>query len=106
MSGRIANGWELAKQSLSVLANDKKLLVFPIISSIACFLVIASFVVPLIFTIDWKSVSSSNGQQINVQFNQPAYYAWLFGFYFVNYFVIVFFNSALVACVHAQFKQG
>jgi hypothetical protein len=103
---RIANGWELAKQSCAVLANDKKLLVFPIISTIACALVMASFVVPLLLTIDWKTVTTSNSQQINVQFNKPAYYALVFAFYFVNYFVIVFFNSALVACVHEQFRGG
>ncbi len=106
MAGRIANGWELAKQSWSVLLADKKLLVFPLISSIACMLVLASFAIPLALNIDWHALANSKGQQVNVQFNNPTYYALLFAFYFVNYFVVVFFNAALVACVREQFRGG
>jgi hypothetical protein len=36
----------------------------------------------------------------------PLAYAILFAFYTVNYFVIVFFNSALVACAIIRFKGG
>ena len=35
--------------------------------------------------------------------NDPLWYVLLFAFYFANYFVIVFFNSALVSCVLARF---
>jgi hypothetical protein len=104
MAGRIANGWELAKQSWSVLLADKKLLVFPLISSIACMLVLASFALPIAFNVDWHALANNQGQQ--VQFNNPAYYALLFAFYFANYFVVIFFNAALVACVREQFRGG
>ncbi len=106
MAGRIANGWELARQSWSVLLADKKLLVFPLISSLACMLVLASFALPVAFNIDWHALAASKGQQVNVQFNNPTYYALLFAFYFANYFVVVFFNAALVACVREQFRGG
>jgi hypothetical protein len=36
--------------------------------------------------------------------NDPLSYILLFLFYFVNYFVIVFFNSALVACAIGRFR--
>ena len=38
--------------------------------------------------------------------NDLLAYAILFAFYFVNYFVIVFFNSALVGCAIIRFKGG
>jgi hypothetical protein len=106
MAGRIANGWELARQSWSVLLADKKLLVLPLISSIACMAVLASFAIPLALNIDWHALANSKGQQVNVQFNNPTYYALLFTFYFANYFVVIFFNAALVACVREQFRGG
>lgn len=101
MFDRISNGWELAKASLRVLRMDKELLVFPLVSSVCCLLVLASFVAPL-----W------NSQYAAVVFNDhqaphdPVAYLILFAFYFVNYFVIVFFNSALVACAIIRFKGG
>lgn len=105
MAGRIANGWSLAKQSCAVLASDKKLLIFPVISSVACLIVLTSFILPIVFAIDWQAVKSSNGSQVTAKLT-PAYYALLFAMYLVNYFVVIFFNSALVACVHEQFRGG
>jgi hypothetical protein len=103
--GRISNGWDLARQSWAVLMADKKLLVFPVVSSVVCLVVVASFLVPIAVTVDWNEVANSNQQNANVKF-QPAYYAVLFAMYLVNYFVMIYFNSALVACVHEQFRGG
>ena len=47
MFQRIANGWELARQSWEVLKLDKELLLFPLMSGIACLIVLASFAIPL-----------------------------------------------------------
>ena len=48
MFERTARGWALMKQSWRVLQLDKELLLFPILSTIACLLVMASFAAPLI----------------------------------------------------------
>jgi hypothetical protein len=99
MFGRISFGWELVVQSFRVLREDKRLIVFPLLSGISCMIVLASFAVPL-----W---GTSQAQAI---FNQrhlpkdPLAYVLLFLFYFANYFVIVFFNSALVACAIGRFR--
>lgn len=101
MFERIANGWELAKESFSILRMDKELLLFPLISGVACFFVLGSFAVPL-----WSSPYYSvvmNDHQVP---DDPIAYAVLFAFYVVNYFVIVFFNSALVACAIIRFRGG
>ena len=47
MFERIQNGWELMRQSWEVLKLDKELLLFPLISGIACILVMGSFALPL-----------------------------------------------------------
>src|SRR5688572_13230854 len=46
MFDRFSRGWELAGQSWHVLKRDKELVLFPILSGIACLLVVASFVLP------------------------------------------------------------
>lgn len=98
---RLANGWELAKESWHVLKLDKELLVFPLISGIACLIVLASFAFPL-WSTGYAGVIFDDGEIPN----DPVAYAVLFAFYTVNYFVIVFFNSALVACAIIRFRGG
>lgn len=101
MFERISNGIELARQSLSILREDKKLLIFPLLSSVACGAVLLSFLVPLWFT-PYADVIVEDHQVPQ----DPVAYALLFAFYFVNYFVIVFFNSALVSCAILRFRGG
>lgn len=102
---RIGNGWELAKQSWRVLMLDKELLAFPMISGFCCLLVTASFIVPLFLVGGFDAVISEDGLQEDATQN-PLVYLVTFAFYFVNYFVIIFFNSALVACAIIRFKGG
>jgi hypothetical protein len=101
MFERIGNGWELAKSSWSVLRQDKELVVFPLVSGIACLMVLASFGVPLWFS-DYRHVVFGDGERLQ----DPIAWVILFAFYTVNYFVIVFFNSALVACAMIRFRGG
>jgi len=105
MFDRFARSWELTKQSMAVLRQDKHLLIFPILSSIACLFILVSFAVPLALSIDWESVRQSSSANSETRFQmQPHYYPLLFLFYFVNYFVIAFFNSALIACAIRRFN--
>lgn len=102
MFNRISNGWELAKQSWQVLKLDKELLLFPLISGVACLMVLASFAVPLYSTQYFQTVMDEGGQVSQ----DPIAWVILFAFYFVNYFVIVFFNTALIACAIIRFRGG
>jgi hypothetical protein len=101
MFERMANGWELAKESLGVLQQDKKLLLFPLMSGAACLLILGSFALPLLHS-DYLQLILKDRQLPS----DPVGYILLFAFYFVNYFVITFFNSALVACAVVRFKGG
>lgn len=105
MFERAGNGWQLAQQSWRVLKLDKELLLFPLISGIACMFVMASFAIPLWMSGYVGDVADGNEEGIS-QMQQIVGYVVLFAYYFVNYFVIVFFNSALIACAIIRFKGG
>lgn len=101
MFGRIANGLDLAKASWSVLKLDKEMLLFPILSGIACLAVVASFALPLIGSDYLRDIMQ------NEQVPQDAtFWMLMFVFYFTNYLVIVFFNVALVSCALIRFEGG
>ncbi|MEX0675508.1 MAG: DUF6159 family protein [Pirellulales bacterium] len=101
MFERISRGIDLTRQSLGVLREEKTLLVFPLFSGIACLLVLASFAVPLWATGYAESVLGDGKLP-----QDPLAYVLLFLFYFVNYFVVVFFNSALISCAIIRFHGG
>ncbi len=103
MFQRIATGWQLTKQSFQVLRLDQELLVFPLISGIACLLVMATFAVPMFATGYLEKIAGEGGGQ---EASKVLGYVVLFAYYVVNYFVIIFFNSALVACAIIRFKGG
>jgi hypothetical protein len=79
----------LFRTSWSLLMDDKKLLVFPLLSGIISLIVLATFILPLII-----------GQFLGGLF----FYIALFAFYLVSYFVVIFFNTALISCVNARLQ--
>jgi len=107
---RLGRGWELAGQSWQVLKRDKELVLFPMISGIACLLVVASFLLPFLLIPEFgagiKAVLDEDRAGRQQPVAQIAYAAVAFAFYFVNYLVIVFFNTALVSCAIIRFKGG
>jgi hypothetical protein len=99
---RITRSYALAKSSWNVLWTDKKLLVFPVLSGICCLLVLATFAIP--FAIKPELVNLMWGKE---GVNPPWWaYPLAFAYYFCNYFVIVFCNSALVSCALIRFNGG
>ena len=100
---RISNGWSMAMASLKVLRLDPELMLFPLASGITCLLVLASFIAPL-FGLGEPFLESLQDDKTTIH-DILAYIA-LFVYYFVSYFVIIFFNSALVSCAIIRFKGG
>jgi len=90
MFKRFSNSWQLFKASLEVLKQDRELLWFPVLSSLAALVVVASFMVPLVF---WGPSAPEIQQGEEMPF---GFYLGMFAFYIVLYFVIFFFNTALV----------
>ena len=100
--GKIGYTFSMMRASWEVLKKDKELLLFPFFSGICCLLVLASFAVPMVMTGAWQPPNPDETTAVQ----QFSYYAILFLFYFCNYFVIVFFNSAVVACAIVRMRGG
>ena len=100
--GKISYTWSLMKASMDVLMKDKELLLFSLLSGICCILVLVSFAVPMFSTGYIKELPGKNAP-VN---EQVMYYGILFLYYFINYFIIVFFNSAIISCALMRMKGG
>lgn len=95
MFDKISRSWTLVKASAAVLRSDKELLVFPVISSIAALLVALTFMVPVV------GLRIFEGGDIGVL---GAIVGFLF--YLCQYFVIFFFNTALVGAAMIRLEGG
>ncbi|MBN9297832.1 MAG: hypothetical protein J0I41_12530 [Filimonas sp.] len=93
---RLSNGWTLAKTSFQVLNNNKQLIAFPILSGISLILVIGSFVAAM-FGFGFFDYFFEEGE------SKIVIYGVTFLFYIINYFIIVFFNTALIHCAKLYF---
>ena len=101
MFSKFSTTWSLMGEAWQVLKQDKEMLLFPLVSGICCLLVMASFAIPIISSESWQPPGrdATTSQQI-------GYYATLFTFYFCNYFVISFFNVAVIACAAIRLQGG
>lgn len=98
--GKFSRSWSLAKASMGVLRSDKELLVFPLVSAAVTMLVAASFVLPMFGLGLFNDFKTDGGGM------PAAFYAVLFCFYLVQYFVIFFFNTALVGAAMIRLDGG
>ncbi|SEJ20286.1 DUF6159 family protein [Frateuria terrea] len=93
MAGKFARSWGLMKASAAVLRSDKALLAFPLLSGLCSLVVAASFLVPVAL-----AAIASDGGRFDAHRWSPVTWLVMFAFYLVQYFVIVFFNTALAGC--------
>jgi hypothetical protein len=99
MAGKFSRSWDLVKASAAVLKSDKELLVFPLVSAIATILVAATFMLPLVGFGVYEHMGRNDPMR-------PMLYLWSFLFYFVQYIVIFFFNTALVGAAMIRLDGG
>jgi hypothetical protein len=81
-----------------LLMDDKSLLVFPLMSSIAMVLIVGSFAVPLLPALGFAAGKAPHAIS-------STGYLWLFVFYWIQYSIIVFFNTALVEVAMRRFDD-
>lgn len=98
MAGKFARSWALMKASAGMLRADKSLLVFPLLASVCSMVVAASFLLPVALAL------VGHHADVDARHLSPLHYAVLFVFYLVQYFVIVFFNTALVGVALARLR--
>jgi hypothetical protein len=97
--GRFSRSWSLIKASAGVLAKDKELLAFPLLSAVCTLIVAAAFVLPALGMGALDGLRADRGMSV-------AAYALAFLFYLAQYFVIFFFNSALVGAAMIRLDGG
>jgi hypothetical protein len=98
---KIERSLQIMKASWEILRQDKEILVFPLLSGLALILILASFAVPIfaLGNVDTiERIARHNGTVGNL--------VVAFAFYFINYFVIIFFNTAIVACATVRMRGG
>lgn len=102
MFEKFSRSWALIRASAGVLKQDKELLVFPAVSAVAALIVAASFILPLVGLdlVDLDAAKAGDETQRVILF------VWAFAFYFVNYAVIFFFNTALVGAAMIRLEGG
>ncbi|MCE7923506.1 MAG: hypothetical protein DYG98_10640 [Haliscomenobacteraceae bacterium CHB4] len=91
---RLSNGWQLANLSFATINLNRSLLLFPLFSAISLVLVLATF---------FGGTFYFAGDRIEALMDDEQYggllgYGLIFLYYLVNFFVIVFFNAALIHC--------
>ena len=89
---RFARSWLLIKASLEVLRNDNALLILPAISGVATLLVAGGFIALAMSDGTFAAMAAAGRHH----YAPPQFYVWLFCMYVVQYFVVIFFNTALV----------
>ncbi|XYK80342.1 MAG: DUF6159 family protein [Labrenzia sp.] len=88
-----------------VLLLDKEMLLFPIMSALALALVIGSGGWAIYTTPELQAFFQSifDSEQPD---QDPRFWALMFVFLFINYFIMIFFNAALLGCALIRFAGG
>ncbi|MGD0499796.1 MAG: DUF6159 family protein [Bryobacteraceae bacterium] len=96
--GALERTWRLYMESFAVLSEDGELLLFPALSGVCAIALAAGFFVPLYRDGTLAALTHGNGSW--------ADYVTIFAWYFLNHFLIVFFNSALIGCAGIRLSGG
>ena len=94
MFDKFSRSWTLVKASAAVLRSDKELLVFPLLSGLAAMVVVATFIIPVFALKIFENGMGVGGAILG------------FLFYLCQYFVIFFFNAALVGAAIIRLEGG
>jgi hypothetical protein len=94
----LSRAWELYKQSFAVLSKDGEMLIFPVASGVSVALLAAGFFIPLYTDGTFAALAANKALWSD--------YALLFLWYYLNHFLICFFNSALIGCALIRLGGG
>jgi hypothetical protein len=103
MLDKIQRSWRLMREAWTVLMQDRELLVLPVMSGICSLVASLGFLAPLVLAFEWSQ--SAQGSSFRASLGW-THYLLVFAGYLVTYFVVLFFNAALVACVRIRLGGG
>src|SRR5262249_37157560 len=93
----IRRSYAIFVESLRVLAKDKEILIFPLLSGIITILAFATMV--------FAGITSGLVQRFQTG-DRVTGYVVLFIWYFVSWFIVLFFNVAVIHCASIRLKGG
>src|SRR5260370_24704556 len=104
--GKFSRSWQPVKQSFAILRCDKQLMLFPVVSTVSCFIVTAMIATGGAFLLlPARAAALAAGEQFHPN-QSPMFLLGMFTLYVANYFVIVFFNVALVGVANSRLMGG
>ncbi len=98
MFATIGRSWQLFKLCLHVLSVDKELIFFPIFSTIGVVFVTLTFFGVTFGIGSFERLETGAFSALDL--------VAVFGYYVFSYFVIIFFNAALVFAAHERLEGG
>lgn len=104
MFASFGRSWRLVKASYGVLKQDKQLMIFPLASTVALFLVTLMLMLPLAAT-GVLDAAQADGGEVSGGQGFTAFII-LFLFYFINYTIIIFSNTALIGAAMIRLDGG
>jgi hypothetical protein len=103
MFSTIQRSYTIFRQSLSVLRQDKEILIFPLLSGIFTISAMAGLISGGVITGFFQRLLQSGNRSLEA--NLLGYSA-LFVWYFVSWFIVLFFNVGVVACARIRLEGG
>ena len=104
--GKFSRTWQLVKQSFVILRSDKQLMLFPILSAISCLFVTAIIATGgTLLMMPSITMAAASGERFQPN-HSPMFLIGMFAMYVANYFIIVFFNVALVGVANSRLMGG
>ncbi len=104
--GKFSRSWELVKQSFAILRSDKQLMLFPVLSAVSCLIVTAIIATGgALVMLPAMASAAASGEHFTPN-QSPLFLLAMFAMYVANYFVIVFFNVALVGVANSRLMGG
>lgn len=103
MFSTIQRSYAIFRQSLSVLRQDTEILIFPVLSGLFTILAFGGIVFGGVVTGYFQRVLDSGDRSLEANL---LGYGVLFVWYFVNWFIVLFFNVGVVACARIRLEGG
>jgi Family of unknown function (DUF6159) len=95
--------YHIFRESLTVLSKDKELLLFPFLSGIFSILAFATMVLAGWTTGFFERIVNAGERSLEANL---LGYAALFAWYFVSWFIVLYFNVAVVHCARMRLSGG
>jgi uncharacterized protein DUF6159 len=102
MFATLQRSYFIFRQSLSILGKDKEILVFPLLSGVFTILAFGTMVFGGITTGFFEHLANTDR---SLEGNILGY-ATMFVWYFVSWFIVIFFNVAVIHCAKIRLDGG